>query len=522
MAEQKQKTTTGKQAGSGKRSAAGNKAGSARQSAAGKQTASGRRLTSKQRRARRLRRLRIIYATVAMLILLLAVILVAGLYQTGRKKNNAAKQAKAAEIAEEEAAIQARRDAIAEAGEIAKNYDYDGAIALLQQQEGYDTDSELINAIAGFTAEKSLLEAKDPTTVPHIFYHSLIIDPSRTFDTTKWDSETIGGNNAWMTTIEEFDKITQQMYDNGWVLIRMRDLVTETTDSDGKVHLAKNKNLLLPPDKKPFVLSIDDWSYYHSYDDKGYGDKAVLDANGKVKIQYTDTSGNVTVGDYDVMPRLNTFLDAHPDGAYKGARGIAAMTGYNGVFGYRTDVAYKTHERLGRDQEAYLNAHPDFNYDKEIEEAKKIADAVKAEGWEFACHTWGHLSVTGKSVDTLRTDQEKWQNTVANITGPTDTIIFAHGADIGTWRDYDASTNDVYAYFKSIGYNFYANVDASAPYWVQIRDGYCRQGRIDCDGLQMWRHLSGAAKTDVLSQFFDVASVFDSRRPTPVSATGKS
>ena len=33
-----------------------------------------------------------------------------------------------------------------------------------------------------------------------------------------------------MTTIEEFDKITQQMYDNGWVLIRMRDLVTESRD----------------------------------------------------------------------------------------------------------------------------------------------------------------------------------------------------------------------------------------------------------------------------------------------------
>ena len=154
-------------------------------------------------------------------------------------------------------------------------------------------------------------------------------------------------------------------------------------------------------------------------------------------------------------------------------------------------------------------------------EAKKIADAAKAEGWEFACHTWGHLSVTGKSAETLAADQDRWQNTVANITGKTDTIIFAHGNDIGTWRDYDASTNEAYAYFKSMGYNFYANVDASSEYWVQIRDPYVRQGRIDCDGLQMWRALSGAAKTNVFVQLFDVASVFDPRRPTPVSATGK-
>ena len=71
------------------------------------------------------------------------------------------------------------------------------------------------------------------------------------------------------------------------------------------------------------MLSVDDWSYYHSYDQKGYADKAVLDENGDVKCEYTDTNGNVTVGDYDVVPRLNTFLKAHPDASYKGARGMA-------------------------------------------------------------------------------------------------------------------------------------------------------------------------------------------------------
>ena len=442
-------------------------------------------------------------------------------YVHDRQEQEAYRAEKEAEIAAEEEALKARRASIAEAEKLAVMYDYDGAIALLQSQENYDTDNDLINAIAQYTAEKSALEAKDMTTVPHIFYHSLIVDPARAFDTSKWAADEIAGINAWMTTVEEFDKITQQMYDNGWVLIRMRDMVVEKKNDDGTVTFTQNKNLLLPADKHPFVLSIDDWSYYHSYDGKGYGDKAVVDSNGKVKIQYTDAAGNVSIGDFDVLPRLNTFLEAHPDGAYKGARGMAAMTGYNGVFGYRTDVAYKTHEKLGKDQAAWLEAHPDFDWDKEVAEATKVAEAAKASGWEFACHTWGHLSVTGKSVETLSTDQDKWQNTVANITGKTDTIIFAHGNDIGTWRDYDASTNDVYAYFKSMGYNFYANVDASNQYWVQIRKDYVRQGRIDCDGLQMWRAKAGEAKKNVFEEFFDVNDVFDSRRPTPVSATGK-
>ncbi len=324
-----------------------------------------------------------------------------------------------------------------------------------------------------------------------------------------------------MTTIDEFDKIIQQLYDNGYVLIRMRDLVTQTTDADGTVHFTANKSLMLPAGKKPIVLSVDDWSYYHTYEGHGYADKAVLDKDGNVKCQYTDAKGKVSVGDYDVVPRLNTFCEKHPDFSYKGARGLIAMTGYNGVFGYRTDTAYKTGENLDDDQKAWLKDHPDFNWDDEVAEAKKIADAVKSEGWEFACHTWGHLSVTNLPVETLEADQDKWQATVANITGKTDTIIFAHGADIGTWKNYDASTNADYAYLKSVGYNFYANVDASSKYWIQIRDSYVRQGRIDCDGYQMWRALSGEAKTNVFEDLFDVKSVFDSSRPTPVKAVGK-
>ena len=485
------------------------------------------RLTRAQKAARKKERHhRMMVRTVTTLIIFFiiagAVILVGTNILRKRRARAARNAEREAQIAEEEAALAARREKIREADKLALSYDYDGAIALLQGLPNYDRDSDLVNAIAGYTATKSTLEAKDVTKIPHIFYHSLIVDPARAFDSNMWDPDTLAGVNAWMTTVDEFDKITQQMYDRGWVLVRMRDMVTQKTDENGNVTFEKNKSLLLPQDKQPFVLSIDDWSYYHSYDGKGYADKAVVDENGQIKCQYTDASGKVSIGDYDVVPRLNTFLEAHPDGAYKGARGLIAMTGYNGVFGYRTDVAYLTGERLQTDQRLFLESHPDFNWEKEVADATKVAEAVKASGWEFACHTWGHLSVTGKGVDTLAADQDKWQNTVANITGPTDTIIFAHGADIGTWRDYDEATNDVFAYFKSMGYNFYANVDASSEYWVQIRPNYVRQGRIDCDGLQMWRSLSGAAKTNVFENLFDVASVFDERRPTPVSATGKS
>lgn len=412
-----------------------------------------------------------------------------------------------------------RKQIIEDAAYMAAGYDYDGAIALLQTVPEYEADTEITTAIADYTTRKSACVPVNVDTVPHIFYHSLMNDTGRALNVEVLGQSQVDGMNAWMTTVEEFDKITQMMYDNGYVFVRLRDLVVETTDENGNVHFTKNTNLMLPPDKKAVVLSIDDLSYYHSYEKAGYPNKLVIDENGDVKCEYTDASGNTTIGDYDVVPRLNAFLKEHPDGAYKGARGMIALTGYNGVFGYRTDAAYKTGENLTADQKAWMDAHPDFNWDAEVAEATKIADAMKEAGWEFASHTWGHLSVTGKSADALAVDHEKWKNTVEPIVGKTDTIIFAHGADIGSWQDYSDS-NPQYAYYKSQGFNFFCNVDGSQKSWIQIRDDYVRQGRINLDGYMLYKATQGM--TDITEDFFDAKEIFDPERPTPVVASGKS
>ncbi|MBQ1317522.1 MAG: polysaccharide deacetylase [Lachnospiraceae bacterium] len=467
------------------------------------------------------RLVRVATALVFIIVLVLAVVFVRTISRRGSIRSAAERESLAAQISAEETALLEKQALMAEAAEIAKGYDYDGAIAHLMSADSFDLDNDILNEIGRYTSIKATLQPVDPLLVPHIFYHSLIVDPERAFDTYLWDDETIAGTNAWMTTVPEFDAITRQMYDNGWVFVRLKDLVVEKRDAMGNVTFSPNDSLLLPQGKKAVVLSIDDWSYYHTYDGKGYADKAVVDELGRVKCQYTDKQGNVSIGDYDVVPRLNTFLTLHPDGAYKGARGMIAMTGYNGVMGYRTDAAYDTGENIDWEQVDYLAQHPDFDYQKEVEEAKKVAQAVKDSGWEFACHTWGHLSVTGLGVETLSADQERWQKTVANIVGKTDIIIFAHGADIGNWRPYDAETNPVYAYFKSMGYNYYCNVDASTQHWVQINKDNVRQGRIDCDGLQMYRAREGLGKINPFEGMFDVASVFDPVRPTPVTATGK-
>ena len=39
------------------------------------------------------------------------------------------------------------------------------------------------------------------------------------------------------------------------------------------------------------------------------------------------------------------------------------------------------------------------------------------------------------SLDDLKRDDKKWKKYVAPILGETDMIIFAFGADIGSWKD---------------------------------------------------------------------------------------
>lgn len=378
-------------------------------------------------------------------------------------------------------------------------YDYDGAILLLKGQEDFASNKDYMDLAARCQVARESLVEYPLEQITHVFFHTLIYDTSKAFD---GDSDE-GGYNQMMTTVDEFNKIIESMYEKGYVLVSPHDMAT--VSEDGTVSRGK---IMLPEGKIPFVLSQDDVSYYHYMDGDGFASRLVLDENGQVKAEYIEDDGSVSVGNYDLVPILDAFIREHPDFSYHGRKGILAMTGYNGVLGYRTDIAYKTGENLQDDQKAFLDSHPDFDYDQEVAEATKVAEAMKDSGWEFASHTWGHLNATDRSAEDLKTDNEKWEAYVAPILGKTDMIIFAFGADIGGWEGYSMD-NEKFAYYKSRGYDYYCNVDSS-QYFVQITDQYFRQGRRNLDGYRMYYN------PDMLSDLFDVSQVFDPSRPTPV------
>ena len=401
-----------------------------------------------------------------------------------------------------------RQTTIEKAERMAASYGYDEAVEMLKGLDGWEKDQEIKTMISDIEAEKATCVPVKLEEVTHIFYHTLVVDENRAFANQENDPQAVG-NNQWMTTVDEFNAITQEMYDRGFVMVSIHDLYEVTTDENGK-ELWKPAEILLPPDKKAFVLSLDDLSYYHSYDNYGYATKLIIDENGDVMNEYTDAEGNTHIGAYDCVPLMDQFVEEHPDASYKGAKGIIALTGYNGVLGYRTDETYDyNHPRCDRHQKAWMDAHPDFTLESDREQAKKVAEAMKANGWEFASHTWGHMRVGDRSLESIKTDTEKWRANVEPIVGATDAIIFAHGQDLQGVGAYSES-NEKYQYLRSQGYRIFCNVDSNV-YTTFLGQDYMRQGRRNLDGYRIYKNATGQQNN--VSDLFDASKIIDPDRP---------
>ncbi len=395
---------------------------------------------------------------------------------------------------------------IQKADKLAAGYDYTGAISLLEGFQGYETQTAITEKIAEYTAEdKNLVSYPDLDNITHIFFHSLIVDPSRAFD---GDIEQ-DGYNLFMVTINEFEKILQSMYDRGFVLVSPYDIAYEISDESGTRFVYGN--IRLPEGKTPFLMSQDDVNYYGymigsgsgkdetpifaSTDGDGFASRIVIGEDGYPTCEYMDKDGNVTVGDYDLVPVLEKFIQSHPDFSYHGARAILGVTGYEGVFGYRTKPSYET--ALGT-----------AAYQKEVEDAKKVADCLKEHGWILASHSYGHPRYGDLTPERVEADSTKWENTCEYIVGETDIILFPHGSDIGSFRNY-TTENEKFNVLYEDGYRYFFNVDSKIA-WTQIGETYYRGSRRNVDGYRMFHH------PEKLSDLFDVSEVFDPVRPTPV------
>lgn len=136
-----------------------------------------------------------------------------------------------------------------------------------------------------------------------------------------------------------------------------------------------------------------------------------------------------------------------------------------------------------------------------------MAEALKEDGWVFASHSWGHLSMTTSGMDRMRRDTALWAAEVQPIVGQTHHLIYPFGADISRVPPYAGAK---YELLQDAGFQFFYGVDTSTPHWMQRHEGYLRQARINLDGLTFDRDLAGRG---FLDPFFDLDAVLDPARP---------
>lgn len=382
-------------------------------------------------------------------------------------------------LTEEEKAALRREEQLVplleEAKTLALGYDYEEALKCLEAVPEEFLEDEAVTTAALEYTEKmnSFVPYEEP--VRHIFFHSLIVDTSLAFDGDYMSN----GYNYWMTTVDEFKAMLNELYQNDFILIDIHDLAIESVDENGFTIFTANSPMV-PEGKKPLVLSVDDVNYYEYMQKDGFARKLLIDDNGDVKNLYVDSEGNELIGDYDVVPILDSFVKEHPDFSLRGAKGIIALTGYEGTMGYRTN-----------DPES-----PTYEQDKI--DAKAVADRMKETGWLFAVHGWGHRSAAKITLGHLLEDTTRWEEEVGSLVGSTDIYIYPYGEEI----DYPS---DKLTKLQEKGYRYFCGV-WTKPF-VSVKNTYVRQTRCNLDGYNM------ITRPGALSDLFDSSKVLDPTRP---------
>lgn len=412
-------------------------------------------------------------------------------------KVEAQQQASAADQAELE-----YKRLMAQVETLAVGYDYDKAIELLNGYSG--TFSQQVNAKKSelVNEQNQLVEIKDVSTIPNLSFHVLMADASRACNKDV-SGELAGSYNKNFVSVEEFTRILNQLYASNYVLVDFDSFISNVEGVDGNSSFFA-KSIYLPQGKKPVMLTETMVNYFEymvdpdkdgTPDSKGHGFayKLVLDDNGEIKAAYVDSNGQTLIGNYDLVPVLEAFIQEHPDFSYQGARAILAVTGTEGVFGYRTNTSY-----VSRFGQAF--------YDQEVEDAKKIVAALREKGYTIASYTYSNQAYRSMNTLQIQAEIQNWTNQITPVIGEVDTIVFARASDI---ESYSGTTFNV---LYNSGLRFFLNSGSSPR--VDTNTTFIRQTRLMVTGEAM------AWYSSQFSNYFDCNVVLDltSRGGTPAKS----
>lgn len=413
------------------------------------------------------------------------------------EKNKAEKRLQAQEAAarEEYATLSARQEEIAaQADDLMAGYYYEEALKLLESFEGdLSVYTEVGSRIETCKqAMETLVAWSDPGQVVNLSFQMLVADTDRAFSYPNWGNSI---NRNFITT-GEFRAILEELYANGYVLVNREDILQTQTGEDGTVTYSPGV-LYLPEGKKPLMLTqtnvnynlylVDRESVAPDKDGGGFACRLAVDDSGNFYSEMVDATGALVSGEYDLVPILESFISAHPDFSYQDARATLALTGYNGLFGYRTNASAKQ----GQDEASFA---------QEQQSAKTVADALRATGYELAFYTYENMAYGQSAYEDVKRDLQQWLNETGSILGTVETIVFAQNSDIGTKGAY---SGDKFILLQQAGFRHYVGFCDDGVSWASCYGSYSRQGRILVTGANLKNRAQWFAG------LFDAASVLD-------------
>lgn len=381
---------------------------------------------------------------------------------------------------EEEAAYLLEQAAIKASG-----YDYQGAIELLDSFSGDMNKFTQILSDRGKYSQllSTVVEITNYGQLPNLSFNVLIADPARAFKDEKYAS----AYNQNFVTVDEFSKILDQLYANGYVLVNFDSFVEKTTDAAGNVSYT-TKPIYLPSDKKPFMLTetlVNYFGYMIDSDDDGKADakgggfaSKMIVKDGEITCEMVDAEGNTVYGAYDLVPILNEFIEEHPDFAYRGARATLAVTGKEGIFGHR----------INKGDTAAVAA------------ATELVQELRSQGYLIACNTYENLNYDKNKATDIQADLKSWTDEITPVLGNVDILVFARGSDIS---DY---TGPKFNVLYSSGFRFFISSATKGIPSTEVNRTYIRQYRIMVTGSLMVNSPS------TLSNYFKVADVISGER----------
>ena len=279
--------------------------------------------------------------------------------------------------------------------------------------------------------------------VEALFFHPLVVHPALAFRHDRLGQ----GFADYFVTVRELRGVLAGLDARGWTLV--------------DVHRAAAGTVRVPPGRKPLVLYEDDVNYYRYFAGRGLASRLVLTDQGPRAVV------DGALSDEDLVPMVDDFVADHPDFSADGARGVLALTGYEGFFGDRDP----TSPAVGA-----------------------LASWLTSHGWTLASHTYGHITLASASRRTVLRDAGKWR-AIAGGLGPVDVLVYPFGS-----RPSAANRRAL----RDAGFTIQVDIDVRAQ--RRVVDGVTLLSRRHVDGLAFasaWR----------LRPFFDIAAVRDPQRP---------